>query len=278
MKRTISVLIIATAGAVLGASAQQRNAADANATAQSGAAQIQLQPVLRGSIPAGATNFATGSTSPLFLTLGGTTATDASGQSLGTVQYVVLSPSGTVDLALLSIGGRLVPVPWQLMGAGASGNASVSGRVPLMVNVDAQRLQQAPSVTLSQISQLSQDPVHAQILSFFGLQGQVPVGQGSAAMQTNAVSGSGSNSNAAAGSFSGAATNTTSGTLSPTGQTNGIAVPPSLGPGATDRSGSPIAPRQNQQQQQQQRSISPPPDIGPGSQPAPPAGNTPPRR
>ena len=275
MNRTIlkSVLATVTACFALAASAQQRNAADAEGTAQSGAAQIQLQPTLRGTIPPrGSTNIQAASTSPLFLTLGGTTATDASGQSVGAVQYVVLSPSGAVDLALLSLGGRLVPVPWQLVGAGASGNASVPGRVPLMVNVDAQRLQQAPSVTLSQLSQLSQDPVHGQILAFFGLQSQ-NTAQGSVAVQTNTFTGSGASSNVATAPIPGAPTNTTSGVLSATGQTNGIAVPPPLGPGATDRSGVPPA-RQNQQQQP---SISPPPDIGPGSQPAPPAGSTPPR-
>jgi hypothetical protein len=237
---------------------------------------LQMQRALRGTInPQGATSLQAASTSPLFLTLGGTTATDASGQPIGTMQYVVLSPSGTIDLALLSLGGRLVPVPWQLVGAGASGNASVPGRVPLMVNVDAQRLQQAPSVTLSQLSQLSQDPVHGQILAFFGLQSQNTSAQGSVAVQTNTFTGSGASSNVATAPIPGAPTNTTSGVLSATGQTNGIAVPPPLGPGATDRSGAQPPVRQNQQQQP---SISPPPDIGPGSQPAPPAGNTPPHR
>src|SRR5688572_29557091 len=97
-------------------------------------------------------------TAPLFLNVAGTMVFDSAGQPVGTVQQIVLSPSGTVNLAVISMGGRLVPVPWQLIGT-----STVAGRSGLVINSDRQLLQQAPPVFVGHLPALAQEATLQQI-------------------------------------------------------------------------------------------------------------------
>ncbi|HKQ39451.1 MAG TPA: hypothetical protein VJ063_15345 [Verrucomicrobiae bacterium] len=209
----------------------------------------------------GSTNRA-GGTAPLFLNVTPTTITDASGSPIGVLQQLSLNPSGSVNFGIVNMGGRLVPVPWQLIVSGTGGT-----RGSLAVNADSSLLQRAPPVLMGQLPMLTQDEVQAQILNHFGLQpttmtqpavvatGTARGGTGgagvtitggstnTAAFGTAAFSNNiTANSNAFSNSTrSNQAVNTTGGLLSPTGRTNGIYDGFNSGPGSTDRFG----PRQN---------------------------------
>jgi hypothetical protein len=187
--------------------------------------------------------------SPLLLNLTGVTATDQSGQPVGGIQHILLNPSGCVDLAVLSLGGqKLVPVPWALVsGTGAlRGQTEVAGRAALALKVDRATLQQAPSITVNQVPQLTQPQVGQQVVqqvyAFFAQQQQTSVG--GTTSQTNVVGG-------AAGTTNRPGTGTTNQTniLSPTGPTNArpgqppFNRPPTNRPPATTP-GQPVQPAQ----------------------------------
>jgi hypothetical protein len=113
----------------------------------------------------GTTNQTNVGTAPLFLNVTPTTITDANGQPIGILQQLALSPSGTINFGLVNMGGRLVPVPWQLILSGTAGN-----RGTLTVNTNRDILQTAPPVLMNQLPMLTQDEVAQQILNHFGLQ------------------------------------------------------------------------------------------------------------
>jgi PRC-barrel domain protein len=95
-------------------------------------------------------------TSPLVLNLSGTTVMDESGQQLGQIQHLLVDPGGCVNLAVLSMGGtRLVPIPWQLIRSSGTASA-MQGRTALTTTIDRQRLQQAPSFSINQLPQITQ--------------------------------------------------------------------------------------------------------------------------
>jgi hypothetical protein len=172
--------------------------------------------------------------SPLLLNLTGVTVTDQSGQPIGPIQHILLSPSGCVDLAVLSLGGqKLIPVPWQLVtGTGAArGETEIATRATLALNVDRAKLQQAPVVT---INQLSQPQTIQQVYAYFGQQQRQEAGTGATGSQSQTdvnVGGSvGATNRAGIG-----VTNQT-GILSPTGPTNARPGQPGFG---TNRPGQP---------------------------------------
>lgn len=118
--------------------------------------------------------------SPIILNLSGVTVTDVSGQPVGPIQHVLLSPAGCVDLAVLSLGGqKLVPVPWQLVrGSGATrGETAIASQATFVMNVDRATLQQAPSVTVNQLSLLHQPQMVQQVQTFFREHAGAPAGQ-----------------------------------------------------------------------------------------------------
>lgn len=224
------------------------------------------------------------STAPLFLNVTATTITDANGSPLGVLQQLALTPSGTVNFGIVNMGGRLVPVPWQLIVNGTGG-----ARGTLAVNADAGLLRSAPPVLMNQMPTLTQDEVQAQILNHFGLRtaaaqptvvttGTARGGTGGAGVTITG----GSTNTATFGTFpstnniatstnafpnttrSNQAVNTTSGLLSPTGRTNGISDQFNSGPGSTDRFG----PRQNANPTQPPPNTTPPATTP--SQPVPP--------
>lgn len=228
-----------------------------NATARSAFGQPGAEATAQTQAQAG--------TAPLFLNVAGTTVFDATGQPVGTVQQIVLSPSGTINLAVVSMGGRLVPVPWQLIGT-----STVPGRSGLVINSDRQLLQQAPPVFMGNLPALTQEAALQQIFDHFALsppnqtttidttaQGRPGRGAGVTLTggATNTVAGTATTTNQAV--------NTTSGLLSPTGRTNAAFDGYNSGPGSTDR----LGPRQN-------GNAPPPPNSAnpiPPPNPAPPA-------
>jgi len=109
--------------------------------------------------------------SPLILSLGQIQVKDAAGQPLGTLEDIVVTPQGCIDMAVLSMGGaRLVPVPWQVVRTEHSA-VTASGTPSVTLQVDRTRLAQAPSIDRGQLrAQLSQANFTQQINTFFGVQ------------------------------------------------------------------------------------------------------------
>lgn len=144
---------------------------------------------------------------PLLLNISGTTVRDESGQQLGQIQHLVVSPQGCVDMAVLSVGGaKLVPIPWQLVEVsqaavgttGATGAAATTpGRIALKLNVDRQKLQQAPSFNMNQVTQITQQQTMQQVFNFYGVQSQTQTEVGATASQSSSISGGTSSTNAA---------------------------------------------------------------------------------
>ena len=106
-----------------------------------------------------ATVSTTTTTSPIMVRLGSEAArvVDITGQSVGRVENLVLSPVGCTEAAIVATpNGRLMPVPWtavrvDTLGVG-TGATTVAGAVPtLTVNIDQARLAQAPTFTRTQL-------------------------------------------------------------------------------------------------------------------------------
>ena len=188
--------------AALAASAQEERSPfgspAAGANVQVGGAQAGVQ--------AGVSQQTTTITTPLLLNLSGTTVKDEAGQQLGQIQHLIVSPQGCVDMAVLSLGGaKLVPIPWQLVevssaavGTTTATAAATPGRIAMKLNVDRQKLQQAPSFSMNQINQITQQQTIQQVYSFYGVQ-QGQSGVGASASQSSTISGG---STSAAGGFS----------------------------------------------------------------------------
>jgi hypothetical protein len=197
---------------------------------------------------------------PIVLNLTGVTVTDAAGQPVGPIQNILLSPSGCVDMAVLSLGGqKLVPVPWTLVsGAGAArGQNEVAGGATLALKVDRTVLQQAPTVTTAQ---LSQPQTMVQVRQYFSqYQQQQQGGTGSQTNINTGVGGSTTNqglTNAATGN-----TNQT-GILSPTGPTNSAPGRPAYD---TNRPGRRVGPPDGRPPYGRPSTNTPPSVPGPGA-------------
>ena len=140
-------------------------------------------------------------TTPLLLNLSGATVKDESGQQLGQIQHVMVSPQGCVDMAVLSLGGnKLVPIPWQLVEVSAPAAATTTAttgaqRIGMKLNVDRQKLLQAPSFNMNQISQITQQQTIQQVYSFYGIE-QTQAGVGASTSQASSVIGAGGSTNA----------------------------------------------------------------------------------
>jgi len=183
---------------------------------------------------------------PLFLSVVPIQVTDATGQPLGTLQQLSLTTSGTINFGIVNMGGRLVPVPWQLI------MATTTGRGDLALNVDSNVLQTAPPVFVGNLPALTQDQVQEQIFAHFA--SQMPAapmiidtenprgrtGPGITITGGDSITGTTSasfttNFNAAATNMgripNRTVTNQAGGLLSPTGQTNAV-LDPYKGPGS----------------------------------------------
>ena len=181
-----------------------------------------------------------GSGQAVVLDLGGFQVTDASNQKVGKVDHIVISPSGCVDAAVLSMeGNRLVAVPWQLVTVEKSTRLIGGATSTLHVNVDRAKLQSAPAVTREQLVNISQN---TQIFQHFGV--QAPSGVGGTGAGTTQQQGTTTPSSTTPGS----STTTPQGSTSPGSSTiqgsstqPGSTTPGSQGstsPGSSTTSGS----------------------------------------
>jgi hypothetical protein len=185
-------------------------------------AQQQQSPFQPPAVVSQATTATVGT--PVVLNLTGVTVTDQSGQPLGPIQNILLSPAGCVDLAVLSLGGqKLVPIPWTLVsGSGAArGETEVVGRTAFVAKVDRNILMQAPSVTVNQITQLTQPQMIQQVQAFYSQQVQTAAGGTGSQTDVN-VGGSVSATNRTNIGITNQSTTLNQDTnFSPTGPTNG---------------------------------------------------------
>jgi hypothetical protein len=150
--------------------------------------------------PATSAGQAVNAANNVFLNLQNQAVADSVGQQAGTLDYVLVSPGGCVDVALISIGQqRVVAVPWQLMTvqsstasttANAQGVLTPTGRTaatPFQLQVDAARLRQAPSFAVNQLNALNQQGTLQQVYQYFGVQPQNATASGQQ-NTTNAIS------------------------------------------------------------------------------------------
>jgi hypothetical protein len=197
MKKNIFSIAIACL-AVGTASAQENGAFAPVAGADSQTTSGQTQ------VRAGAqANVSQQTSTPLILNVAGATVKDESGQQVGQIQNLLVSPQGCVDMAVLSLGGtKLVPVPWQLVSVSSPSSITpgAPARTTLALNVDRQKLQQAPSFSMNQISQITQPQTIQQVFNFYGVQPNQTAGVGATASQSSSISGGTSSTNGTQGS------------------------------------------------------------------------------
>ena len=187
-------------------------------------AQEQQSPFQPPAVVSQATSAATLG-NPIVLNLTGVTVTDQSGQPVGPIQNILLSPAGCVDMAVLSLGGqKLVPIPWTLVsGAGAArGETEVVGRTTFVTKVNRQILMQAPSITVNQIAQLTQPQMIQQVQTFYSQHAPQTAAGGTGSQTGVNVGGSVSTTNNTSIGITNQSSIVNQDTnLSPTGPTNG---------------------------------------------------------
>ena len=155
--------------------------------------------------------------SALVVKIAESTLTDQAGKKLGDIGHLLISPSGCVDMALLSLdrlgADKVIPIPWQVVRSSGAAGAATQGKLTLVADIDQQKLQQAPNYSVNQISQITQQQTIQQVFNYYGVQ---PGGTGSTGSQTNSVSGAGTNSSTTNAASVGASTSAS--------QTNAIGV------------------------------------------------------
>ena len=163
---------------------------------------------------------------PVVLKLTGVTVTDPAGQPIGPIEHLLLSPTGCADLAVLSVGQKMVAVPWQLVtsssasaGAARAEAAATPTHATLAVKVDRAVLQQAPTITVNQLSQPQMVQQVVQQVNTYYSQHQSSSAGGTGS-QTNVNAGAGASTTNSTGStnaaIGGSITNT-AGTTNRTG-------------------------------------------------------------
>lgn len=107
---------------------------------------------------------------------------DQTGQNLGNIEDLIVNPqSGRVEFAVLSIGGKLHPVPFQLLtpsSTGATTGTMGTSQTTFTANVDRQKIEQSPSFERSQWPSISKDWTQ-QIYSHYGVQPEAMGSSGS---------------------------------------------------------------------------------------------------
>jgi hypothetical protein len=175
--QSISLLVVLASTAVAQNTAPAPSRTEINVQTQPAQGQtqigVQTQP---GQAQIGAQTTATTTfqaQGPTLLKVGQVQIKDTVGQPIGSVEDVVISPQGCVDMALLSVGGgtKLVAIPWQLVRTETT-TTGIAGAAPTFtVSVDRTRLLQAPSIERAQIqTQISQPMFSQQVHTFFGVQ------------------------------------------------------------------------------------------------------------
>jgi len=106
------------------------------------------------SIPVQPAQVSAESKNPLVVRIDPARVLDSSGQSVGKIENIVLSPSGCADAVVITgERGRLIPVPWQVVKVGGEtrgvGQAPGSG-LTFTVNANSEQIIQAPSFARDQ--------------------------------------------------------------------------------------------------------------------------------
>jgi hypothetical protein len=124
------------------------------------AGSLQAQPSPPPAVPASAATptpspqVSTESKNALVVRIDPAKVLDSSGQSVGKVENIVLSPSGCADAVVITgERGKLIPVPWQVVKVGGEtrgvGQAPGSG-LTFTVNANSEQIIQAPSFARDQ--------------------------------------------------------------------------------------------------------------------------------
>jgi hypothetical protein len=145
-------------------------------------ASAQEQP--RGSAPGGISAAAPGTaervSTPVVAKLEKSPAVDLTGKSIGQIEEIVLSPTGSAEAAILiTSDNRLVPIPWTFLRATGDTNLASSApsrRLVFTVTVDQARLGTAPGFAANQWPDMTNPAWLQASAGFFGLAREEAVG------------------------------------------------------------------------------------------------------
>jgi PRC-barrel domain len=216
----------------------------------SSAVIAQQQPQFTPAAPAATGRLTADASSSTLLKVDGSRVIDITGQPLGRIDNVVLSPVGCVEAAILTAAnGRLVPIPWTMVRV--SGDTRAAGAVPggnlvFTVTADQARLAQAPSFVRTQWPDMSSQAWLQPSIAFFGS----PTAVGATGGATNVITGADSRT----------------GTTATTVPTNSTALPPTGRPSPTPGFPPPqqgFPPPQNRNVPQQPQAPPPPQQAPP---------------
>jgi hypothetical protein len=114
----------------------------------------------------------------IILTLANAPVQDTAGNMLGRLEYVVVNPSGQIDLGLLQMGGaRFVPLPWQFVSSAPNtATPGMANRPLFRIPLDREKLMQAPAVNQSGLAQLIPAGSARPFYAHFGLVPATAVG------------------------------------------------------------------------------------------------------
>jgi len=120
--------------------------------------------------------------------LTGASIQDSSGNRIGQIQDIVVNPSsGRIEFGIISLtsagaagsatsiassGGKMIPVPWSLLKPAAQSEYSTTsaGQQPsFRLNVDQDKLSQAPTIERSSSSEVGQSEWRQRIYSYYGV-------------------------------------------------------------------------------------------------------------
>lgn len=189
----------------------------------------QQQP--RGPATSGISSAVTGTaervSTPVVAKLEKSSAVDLSGNPIGQIEEIVLSPTGSAQAAILiAPDNRLVPIPWTFLRATGDTNlpaTAPSRRLVFTVTVDQATLGKAPGFAASQWPDMTNPAWLQASAGFFGL------------AREEAVGGVGTGARTVTGGSASTGQTGASETKSVTG-TNGLAVSSPSGPGAPAQS------------------------------------------
>jgi hypothetical protein len=210
----------------------------------------------------------TDATSSVMVKVDGSRVIDVTGQPLGRIENIVLSPVGCAEAAILTAAnGRLIPIPWTLVRV--SGDTRAAGTIPganlvFTINTEQTRLAQAPSFTRTQWPDMSNQAWLLASVNFFNI-GTTNV------TATTAVGATGGSTNVVTGA---GAQSRIGGTTTTVTNSSGTPLPPT---GRPDPNRDPNRPNFEQPQPPpQQQPIPAPPQAPPQNRRVPAQPGTPP--
>jgi hypothetical protein len=143
-------------------------------------AQEQPRDSAPGGISAAAARTAERVSTPVVAKLEKSPAVDLTGKSIGQIEEIVLSPTGSAEAAILiTSDNRLVPIPWTFLRATGDTNLASSApsrRLVFTVTVDQARLGKAPGFAANQWPDMTNPAWLQASAGFFGLAREEAVG------------------------------------------------------------------------------------------------------